>query len=151
MPTTKKTPVKKTSTRKATSGNRKNGSKAKSSDLAGKHPQRVNGASAKKKPARQATDRTQDSHRWTFFTNHAHVLICLYQDSQMILRDIASRVGITERAVQRIVQELEQAGFVERQRVGRRNQYKVIKNKNLRHPIEEHCSVDELFAVVLNK
>jgi predicted ArsR family transcriptional regulator len=77
------------------------------------------------------------------------VLICLYQDSQMVLRDIASRVGITERAVQRIIQDLEDAGYVQRERVGRCNHYHVIHNKHLRHPIEDHCTVDMLFDVIL--
>ncbi len=90
-----------------------------------------------------------DPTRWTFFSNHAHVLICLYQDSEMVLRNIASRVGITERAVQSIIQDLEDAGYLERERVGRCNHYHVIHNKHLRHPIEEHCTVDMLFDVIL--
>ena len=90
-----------------------------------------------------------EASRWTFFSNHAHVLICLYQDSQMVLRDLAGRVGITERAVQGIVQDLEDAGFIKRERVGRRNHYQVIHDKPLRHPIEEHCTVDMLFNVIL--
>jgi predicted Rossmann fold nucleotide-binding protein DprA/Smf involved in DNA uptake len=101
--------------------------------------------------ASKSEAQADETPRWTFFTNHAHVLICLHQDSEAILREIAQRVGITERAVQRIVQELEQAGFVQRERVGRQNKYTVAKNMFLRHPIEEHCSVDELFAVILNE
>lgn len=87
--------------------------------------------------------------RWTFFSNHAHVLICLYQDSEMVLRELAQRVGITERSVQTIIQDLEQAGYIERERVGRRNRYHVIRNKHLRHPIEEHCTIDMLVDVIL--
>lgn len=90
-----------------------------------------------------------DSARWTFFTNHAHVLICLYEDSEMVLRDLAIRVGITERSVQSIIQDLEEAGYIERERVGRRNRYHVIRNKQMRHPIEEHCTIDMLVDVIL--
>ena len=114
----------------------------------GNAPRATNGPA---RPRTAAPELESESPRWTFFTNHAHVLICLYQDSEAILREIATRVGITERAVQRIVQELEEAGFVKRDRVGRRNRYTVSHNKSLRHPIEEHCSVDELFAVILDK
>ena len=99
--------------------------------------------------SKSARPKESEPARWTFFSNHAHVLICLYQDSEMVLRDIASRVGITERAVQRIVQDLEDAGFVKRERVGRRNHYQVRHNMPLRHPIEEHCTVDMLFDVIL--
>lgn len=67
----------------------------------------------------------------------------------MVLRNIANRVGITERAVQSIIQDLEDAGFVKRERVGRQNHYQVIHDKHLRHPIEEHCTVDMLFDVIL--
>lgn len=113
-----------------------------------------NSKSNPKKSARKKSESTQpngsDSTRWTFFSNHAHVLICLYQNSEMVLRDIATQVGITERAVQRIIQDLEDAGYVQRERVGRCNHYHVIHNKSLRHPIEEHCTVDMLFNVILN-
>jgi DNA-binding Lrp family transcriptional regulator len=84
---------------------------------------------------------------WTFLTNHAHVLICLSQDSEMRMREVAKRVGITERAVQRIVTELEEAGVIERIRDGRRNRYSLCLNAPLRHPIEAHRSVAELVAL----
>ena len=106
-----------------------------------------------KQPVRRsakASDRQSgESARWTFFSNHAHVLICLYEDSEMVLRELAIRVGITERSVQSIIQDLEDAGYIERERVGRRNRYHVIHNKHLRHPIEEHCTVDMLVEVIL--
>jgi len=92
---------------------------------------------------------TSEPARWTFFSNHAHVLICLYQDSEMVLRELAQRVGITERSVQNIIQDLEEGGYIERERVGRRNRYHVIRNKSLRHPIEEHCTIDMLVDVIL--
>lgn len=81
---------------------------------------------------------------WTFLTNHAHVLLCLTSDPEIRLRDVAERVGITERAVQRIVSELEEEGYITRYRSGRRNAYEVHRNRPLRHEIEAHRSVSEL-------
>ncbi len=86
---------------------------------------------------------------WTFLTNHAHVLFCLGEDAEVRLRDVADRVGITERAVQRIVTDLEQAGYVTRSRVGRRNSYEVHTDRPLRHPIEAHRDVKALLDLVL--
>jgi len=86
---------------------------------------------------------------WTFLTNHAHVLFCLAQDPEIRLRDVADQVGITERAVQRIVTELETAGYITRQRNGRRNSYVVHQHNFLRHPIESHRSVADLLALIL--
>ena len=85
---------------------------------------------------------------WTFLTNHAHVLICLAQNPEMRMRDVADRVGITERAVQRIVGDLEDAGAITRERDGRRNRYRMNPTRPLRHPVEAHCSVGELLALV---
>ena len=86
---------------------------------------------------------------WTFLTNHAHVLFCLAQDPGIRLRDVADRVGITERAVQRIVTELETGTYITRQRNGRRNSYIIHKQLFLRHPIEDHCRVADLLNLVL--
>lgn len=84
---------------------------------------------------------------WTFLTNHAHVLLCIAQDPEAILRDVAVRVGLTERAVQRIVADLEQAGYLTREREGRCNRYQVRDDLPLRHPIECHRSVAALVAL----
>ncbi len=84
---------------------------------------------------------------WTFLTNHTHVLICLHRDPTIRLRDVAQAVGITERAVQRIVQELEEAGVITRERDGRRNTYQVDAQSLLRHPLEGHCSVGDLLRM----
>lgn len=86
---------------------------------------------------------------WNFFTNHAHVLICLTRDSEQPLREVARSVGITERAVQRIVAELEEAGYIERERVGRQNNYHIHTEGRLRHPLEAHRSVGDLLNVVV--
>jgi len=85
---------------------------------------------------------------WTYLTNHSHVLICLHRDPQMRLRDVAERVGITERAVQRIVHELEEAGVITRRRDGRRNHYHIAKHKRLRHPLESHHRVGDLLELI---
>lgn len=70
---------------------------------------------------------------WTFLTNHAQVLLCLADTPDIRLRDVAERVGITERATQRILAELIQAGYVKTQRVGRRNRYTVDRQHAMRH------------------
>lgn len=85
---------------------------------------------------------------WTFLTNHSHVLICLARDPELRLRDLAGLVGITERAVQSIVGDLETAGYVERTRVGRRNRYTVHPDRPMRHPVEAGHSVAELLEVL---
>jgi DNA-binding MarR family transcriptional regulator len=89
-----------------------------------------------------------DAPSWTFLTNHAHVLLCIAEDPEVRLRDVALRVGITERAVQRIVSELEEAGYLQREREGRRNRYTVAREQPLRHPIERHRRVSALIALV---
>lgn len=85
---------------------------------------------------------------WTFLSNHAHVLLCLAKDSQALMRDVAERVGITERAVQGIVRDLEEAGYLVRARDGRRNTYRVRRHLKLRHPVEAHRKVGELIRLV---
>jgi DNA-binding IclR family transcriptional regulator len=86
---------------------------------------------------------------WDFLTNHAHVLVCVARDPGIRLRDIATAVGITERAAQRIVSELVGEGYVLRRREGRRNQYQVKANLPLRHPLAEEREVGELLHLLL--
>lgn len=81
---------------------------------------------------------------WTFLTNHAHVLNCIAEDPDVRLRDVADRVGITERAAQLIVADLEEAGYLTRTRVGRRNRYEIHRDLPLRHPIEQDHEVGDL-------
>ena len=71
------------------------------------------------------------SHEWTFFTNHAHVMICLARNPKQPLREVALSVGITERAVLRIVADLEDSGYLKRQRNGRQNNYVINPAKPL--------------------
>ena len=86
---------------------------------------------------------------WTFLSNHTHVLLCLAMDGDARIRDVADRVGLTERAVQRIITELEEAGTIERQRIGRRNHYVIHREIPFRHPLESTHSVGELLEVLL--
>ena len=84
---------------------------------------------------------------WTFLSNHAHVLICLAQEPTLRIQDLADRVGITYRAVQRILDDLEAAGYLSRSRRpddARSNQYQVNVDLPLRHPIEQHQRVSAL-------
>lgn len=95
-----------------------------------------------------ASTNERSAPAWTFLTNHSHVLICLYAEPTMRLRDVAVRVGITERAVQRIVTDLEDAGFLTRHKDGRRNSYVIHQDMLLRHPIEGHRTVRNLLELV---
>lgn len=85
---------------------------------------------------------------WTFISNHGHVLVCLAADPQVLVRDVAVSIGITERAVQQIIGDLERAGVVARVRVGRRNHYVVRRDKQLRHPVEHGVTVGEFVDLV---
>jgi DNA-binding Lrp family transcriptional regulator len=88
---------------------------------------------------------------WTFLSNHTHVLVCLASDGDQTLREVAAKVGVTERAVQRIVAELEQAGVLQRTRDGRRNTYAIDADVPLRHPLESHCRIGDLLELVTEK
>lgn len=81
---------------------------------------------------------------WTFLTNHTHVLVCIANDTGVRLRDVADRVGITERAAQSIVADLVSAGYLTRARVGRRNTYEIRPDHPLRHQVESHRTVGGL-------
>ena len=83
-----------------------------------------------------------------FLTNHTHVLALLYANPEVILRDVAAEVGITERAVQHIVHDLVEGGFIEREKVGRQNRYRVIVDQPLRHPIEAHRTIGDLLRLI---
>lgn len=85
---------------------------------------------------------------WTFLTNHAHVLLTIYRDAEARQRDIATLVGVTEGAVQRIVGELEAGGHIRRERQGRRNRYAVNLDSELRHPLDAGRTVGELLAAL---
>jgi hypothetical protein len=88
------------------------------------------------------------SRGWTFLTNHAQVLICIAHDPGVRLRDIGERVGITERAAHRIVTELAAAGYITRQRNGRRNHYAINTQLPLPDPILREQNVGELLEIL---
>lgn len=88
---------------------------------------------------------------WTFLTNHAHVLLCISRDPDIRIRDLAERVGITERAAQRILTDLVEQGYLERIREGRRNHYTIREDLPLRHPVERSHQVGELIQVLLDR
>ena len=90
---------------------------------------------------------TTVADRWTFLTNHGRVLLTLAEDPDARLRDIATQVGITERAAQMIVSDLEAEGYLTKQRVGRRNHYVLDKRKRFRHPHEASHQVGELLSI----
>jgi hypothetical protein len=87
---------------------------------------------------------------WTFLTNHSHVIILLANKPDMVIREVAAQIGITERAVQRIIVDLEEDGFLIREKVGRQNHYHVARNLPLRHPIEQHRNIGDLLDLILN-
>ncbi len=99
-------------------------------------------------PVRESVIEPSAGPGWTFLTNHSHVLICLARNPDLRLRDVAQRVGITERAVQRIVADLEEATVLTRSRDGRRNHYEVHAGQPLRHALEAHCTVNDLLKIV---
>lgn len=85
---------------------------------------------------------------WTFLSNHGYVLLCIAREPGLRLRELAQRVGITERAVQRIITDLEQGGYVSRAREGRRNRYEVHANRHFRHPVVAHREVSSLLDLL---
>ncbi|MGD8384900.1 MAG: winged helix-turn-helix domain-containing protein [Lysobacterales bacterium] len=87
-------------------------------------------------------------NKWTLFSNHGHVLVCLARDNGARLRDVAAAVGITERAVQKIVRDLQESGMVSVRKQGRRNHYDIHPQTHLRHDLEAHCKLADLLRVV---
>ena len=88
------------------------------------------------------------SRGWTFLTNHAHALVCITRDPGIRVREIAARIGITERATQRIVADLAREGYIEKARVGRRTSYTVNGRLPLRHPVEDHREIGALLEAL---
>ncbi|MDX1947721.1 MAG: hypothetical protein SFU86_20155 [Pirellulaceae bacterium] len=97
-------------------------------------------------PASRATE--PPAAAWTFLTNHAHVLWCIFREPEIRLREIAELVGITERMVQKIVGELVAANYLEIEKRGRRNAYRVLADQPLRHPLEAHCQMGQLLELL---
>lgn len=101
--------------------------------------------------AREESRSGMESRTWTFLTNHAHVLLVIARDPDVRVRDIASSVGITERAAQAIVTDLEAGGYISRTRVGRRNTYTVNPAGEFRHRVEAGRSIGDLLALFISE
>lgn len=86
--------------------------------------------------------------QWTIFSNHAHVLVCIARNPEETVREIARKVGITERAVQRILGDLEEGGVITRERTGRKNSYTLSLNRPLRHPLEANTTIADVIRVI---
>jgi DNA-binding transcriptional ArsR family regulator len=87
-------------------------------------------------------------YRWMFVTNHAMVLLCVEENADVRVRDIAALVGITQRATQAILADLVEDGFVTRLRRGRRNHYRVNRNATLRHPLVRSVTIGDLLDIL---
>jgi hypothetical protein len=85
---------------------------------------------------------------WTFLTNHGHVLVLLSRNPSLVLRQVALHVGITERAVQRIIADFEACGIIDREKIGRQNHYRIRTDQPLRHPNESHRTIGELLTLI---
>jgi predicted transcriptional regulator len=94
-----------------------------------------------------SSDHAAKPARWTFLSNHAHVLICIAQEPDIRLREIAARVGITERAASGIVADLDADGYLTRVKEGRNNTYRLNTSLALRHPIERHRAIGDLLQI----
>jgi DNA-binding MarR family transcriptional regulator len=91
---------------------------------------------------------SRESNRWRFLTNHAQVLLCIENDPDARMRDIAETVGITERAAQRITNDLVEAGYLTRERLGRRNRYMIDRRARMRHPAQREHAIGELLGLL---
>lgn len=90
----------------------------------------------------------QKERSWTFFSNHGHIYLLLAGMGDMTVREIANKVGITERSALSIIQDLEEADYIRREKVGRSNRYKILAKKTLRHPLESNVQLKELVELV---
>jgi len=88
---------------------------------------------------------------WTFLSNHARVLIAVAREPTLRVRDISSQTGVTERTAQTILADLEDAGFVDKRREGRRNTYRVHPDLAFRHPLESGHDVGELLGLFVQE
>ncbi|MCU0490201.1 MAG: winged helix-turn-helix domain-containing protein [Chloroflexaceae bacterium] len=85
---------------------------------------------------------------WTFLTNHAQVFLCVAKNQRLTAKQIAATVGITERAVQRILDDLEDAGYISRSRDGRKNVYEIHPERPMRHPAQQGRAVSDLLEIL---
>jgi DNA-binding transcriptional ArsR family regulator len=114
------------------------------------HPseQSQHGSAASNPGSLPVSGSSQPRTAWTFLTNHSHVLLLIAREPESRMRDLAERVGITERAVQRIIDELAEGGYIAISKQGRRNVYTVHGDHHLRHPVEAARTVGDLIRMV---
>jgi DNA-binding MarR family transcriptional regulator len=86
----------------------------------------------------------ESNHSWHFLSNHSQVLLCIARNPDVRFRDIAETVGITERAAQRIAADLIEAGYLEREKIGRRNRYQLKSDRKMRHAAQANYEIGEL-------
>ncbi|MGN6695033.1 MAG: helix-turn-helix transcriptional regulator [Aquihabitans sp.] len=87
-------------------------------------------------------------HEWAFITSHFLVLLCLAEDPEARMADVAERLDLTERRVQTIATELLEAGYLEKTRVGRRNRYLINREMPLRHLQTQHRQLGDLLDLI---
>ena len=92
----------------------------------------------------------ESGSNWNFFSNYTHVLVCIAENPDVRMREVAERVGVTERTAMRLISQLDESGILIRVKEGRRNRYLIDTREHLRHPIESHCTVGELLATILS-
>ncbi len=96
----------------------------------------------------RSVDLAATASGWTFLTNHTHILVVLAKDPSARIRDLADEVGITQRAVQRILAELTEEGILKVRKEGRRNTYTINRRARLRHPLESRHTIGELLDLL---
>jgi DNA-binding IclR family transcriptional regulator len=87
--------------------------------------------------------------KWSFLTNHARVLVCIAHDPGVRLRDIATALDITERSAYGIVTELAQAGYIVKEKDGRRNRYRIQGNLPLGEPVGRERTIGEVLDLLV--
>ncbi|MEZ4873653.1 MAG: winged helix-turn-helix domain-containing protein [Bdellovibrionales bacterium] len=93
---------------------------------------------------------SQSDTNWTFFSNHGHVYFLIATNENIVVREMAQKVGITERTVMGILLDLEEADYIKREKVGRTNKYKIVPKKTLRHPLESDVLLKDLVHLIFN-
>ncbi len=94
------------------------------------------------------TKQASTSSNWSFLTNHLHVILCLHREEETTVRNLAICIGVTERSVQRILNELVESEVITRERDGRRNIYKIDYTYRLRHELERNHNIGELLELL---
>lgn len=98
--------------------------------------------------AKKSSKNANATANWTFLTNHGHVLVCIAQNPDIRIAEIADLVGIGERAAHRIVSDLIEGQYVNRKKDGRRNTYSIDYSRHLRHPIEAGHTIGDIFKIL---